>query len=334
MPKQPTLLALFAHPDDEAFTISGTLSELADQGIRVILICATRGEAGEISDARLASPETLGAVREEELRRAGAIMGLDELIFLDYRDSGMVNTPANDHPDAFINARSDDVVRKLVAEIRRLQPDVLVTFEPFGGYGHPDHLAIHNHTAAAFFAAAGSAYFPDLGTPWQAARLFHTGMPRSFFIRLRALLLARGEDVSDLPNPDERPPWPGDAPSIQRDISPYVERKLRTIGAHRTQINPDTMFQRLPEEMLAAIMNEEQFVLAYPPLEGDDGPEDLFSGLATYGTSGFLRRSRRESDRHWCDPRRRQSRRRTGSGARGFRKRPGPIPGETIRRPA
>ena len=289
MPKPPTLLALFAHPDDEAFVVSGTLTEMAARGVRVILICATRGEAGEISDPRLATPENLGAVRERELRRAVAIMGLDELIFLDQRDSGMDGTPANDHPQAFINARSTDVVRRLVAEIRRLQPDVMLTFEPFGGYGHPDHQAIHNHTAAAFFAAAGSAYYPELGAPWQTPRLFQSGMPAAFFSRLRELLLARGEDVSKMPNPDDRPAWPGAAPLMLRDITPYLDRKWQAIRAHQTQLGSDSIFNRLPLDEMGPIMSQEAFSLVYPHVDGPAGPADLFSDLLPVSANGVIR---------------------------------------------
>ena len=287
MDKRPTLLALFAHPDDEAFVVSGTLAELAERGVRVVLICATRGEAGEISDPQLATAANLGAVREAELRCAVEIMGLDELIFLDYRDSGMAGTPENDHPEAFINARSTDVVRRLVGEIRRLQPDVMLTFEPFGGYGHPDHQAIHNHTSAAFFAAGGSAYYPELGAPWQTARLFHTGMPSTFFTRLRKRLEERGVDVSEMPNPDERPAWPGDMPATVRRIAPYLERKWRTIQAHRTQIKMDSTFFRLPLEEIAEIMDEEHFLLVYPQLNGAQPPADLFTDLPTKGSDSL-----------------------------------------------
>ena len=192
--EKPTLLAIFAHPDDEAFGTGGSLSRYAASGAQVALICATRGEVGEISDSSFATPETLGEVRESELRCAAETMGVNELIFLDYRDSGMVGTPENDDPRAFINASASEVVQSLVSAIRRIQPDVVVTFEPNGGYGHPDHIAIHKHTVAAFHAAADPAYHAP-GGPWQAARLFYTAIPRSFFLEMRRQLQEAGEDV-------------------------------------------------------------------------------------------------------------------------------------------
>ena len=120
-----SLLAVFAHPDDEAFGTGGTLSQYAVDGTKVYLVCATRGEVGEISDPSYATPETLGQVREGELRCAAETMGVAELIFLDYRDSGMVGTPENVDPRAFINAPAAEVVQLLVSAICRIQPDVV-----------------------------------------------------------------------------------------------------------------------------------------------------------------------------------------------------------------
>src|SRR5512136_839916 len=175
-----TLLALFAHPDDEAFGTGGTIAHYATDGTCVTLVCATRGEVGEIAEGTGATPQTLGEVRENELRCAAETMGVREVIFLGYRDSGMAGTPENQHPQAFVNAPAEEVVRQLVEIIRRVRPEVVVTFEPHGGYGHPDHIAIHNYTVAAFHAAADGARYPDLGAPWQAERLFYTALPRSF----------------------------------------------------------------------------------------------------------------------------------------------------------
>ncbi|MCK4977255.1 MAG: PIG-L family deacetylase, partial [Anaerolineales bacterium] len=120
----PILLAVFAHPDDEAFGTGGTIACYATSGVDVVLVCATRGEAGEISDPIFATPETLGQVREEELRCAADTMGVKDLIFLDYRDSGMAGTPENDDPRAFINAPADAVISTLVGIIRRVQPQI------------------------------------------------------------------------------------------------------------------------------------------------------------------------------------------------------------------
>jgi LmbE family N-acetylglucosaminyl deacetylase len=145
-------MAVFAHPDDESFGIGGTLARYsADPGVQVVLVCATRGEAGEISDPSLGTKDRLAEVREAELRCAVTALGIDELLLLDYRDSGMAGTPENLHPQSLNMADFDEVVGKIVYQIRRLRPDVIITFDPTGGYGHPDHVAIHYHTRAAFF---------------------------------------------------------------------------------------------------------------------------------------------------------------------------------------
>ena len=160
-----TLLALFAHPDDEAFGTGGTIAHYASDGTCVTLVCTTRGEVGEIAEGTGATPETLGEVREGELRCAAETMGISELIFLGYRDSGMVDTSENADPRAYINAPAEEVVPRLVGIIRRVQPQVVITFEPNGGYGHPDHIAIHRHTVAAFHAAADPSRYPEQGQP-------------------------------------------------------------------------------------------------------------------------------------------------------------------------
>src|SRR3954449_13218879 len=118
---QQTLLAIFAHPDDEAFTTGSRLATYAAAGAEVVLVCAPRGEVGEISDPALATPETLGQVREGELRCATAALGLSDLILLNYRDSGMIGTAYNTDPRAFMNAEADEVVSQLVGIIRRIK---------------------------------------------------------------------------------------------------------------------------------------------------------------------------------------------------------------------
>ena len=191
-----TLLALFAHPDDEAFGTGGMIARYAAAGVCVTLVCTTRGEVGEIAEGTGATRETLGEVREGELRCAAETMGISELIFLGYRDSGMVDTPENADPRAYINAPAEEVIPRLVGIIRLVQPQVVVTFEPNGGYGHPDHIAIHRHTVAAFHAAADPSRYPDQGPAWQAERLFYTAIPRAFFRRMRDEMAALGMDTS------------------------------------------------------------------------------------------------------------------------------------------
>ena len=132
------LMAIFAHPDDEG-AIASTLAYYANNNVEVTLVCTTKGEVGEISDPALATRETLGEVRAAELQAACDILGIRHLRFLGYRDSGMEGTPENEDPRALVQGDTDVVMGQLVGLIRELQPDIVITFEPFGWYGHPDH---------------------------------------------------------------------------------------------------------------------------------------------------------------------------------------------------
>jgi N-acetyl-1-D-myo-inositol-2-amino-2-deoxy-alpha-D-glucopyranoside deacetylase len=272
------LLAVFAHPDDEAFGTGGTLSRYAEEGTHVVLVCATRGEAGEISDPDLATPETLGQKREEELECAVDAMGVAELVFLDYRDSGMAGTPENEDSRAYINAPTEEVVSKLVGIIRRVRPHVVVTFEPNGGYGHPDHIAAHRHTVAAFAAAADANRHPEQGPAWQADRLFYTAIPRSFFQQMGEQMEAAGIDTSQF-SAFEEAGWPDDQVHVTLDVSDSVEGKWDALSCHRTQFGPQNLFRRLPQDVVKRLMSYEHFALAWPEPEAGLRMEDLFEGM-------------------------------------------------------
>jgi len=275
-----TLLAIFAHPDDEAFGTGGTLAHYAAEGADIVLVCATRGEAGEIADENLATPEILGQVREDELRCAASALGITEVFFLGYRDSGMAGTPENEDPRAFVNAPAEEVVAQLVGIIRRARPDVIVTFEPNGGYGHPDHIAAHHHTIAAFHAAADPARYPEQGEAWQASKLFYTTIPRSFFLTMRDQLEAMGEDTSAFARFEEAGAgWPDDQIHVTLDVAEEIQAKWTALNCHRTQFGPDNLFRRLPEKVTRQIMSREHFALAWPNPEPGLQLADLFAAL-------------------------------------------------------
>ena len=160
------ILAAYGHPDDEG-QVTGTLAAFIARGAKVTLVCATRGEVGEISDPALATPDTLGYVRELELRAAMAQIGLSDVRLLPYRDSGMAGTPENDDPRSLHQQPAEAVVAQLVAVIRELRPHAVFTWDPSGGYGHPDHVAVHKHMVAAFDAAGDAAQFPEAGAAWR-----------------------------------------------------------------------------------------------------------------------------------------------------------------------
>jgi LmbE family N-acetylglucosaminyl deacetylase len=274
------LLAVFAHPDDEAFGTGGTLAYYAEKGVQVSVVSATRGEAGEISDPSLATPQTLGEVRAREMDCAARAMGVRQVIFLDYRDSGMAGTLENEDPRALINAPTEKVVSQLVSIIRRLQPSVVVTFEPGGVYGHPDHIAIHRHTVTAFHAAADPTWYPEQGEAWQAERLFYTAIPRSMLRQMRDWLVAIGEDTSDLDRFEEAGAgWTDDQIHVALDVAGHFETKWDALSCHRTQFGPRNLFRRMPRDLAKKTISHECYALAWPaPVPGLRLP-DLFFGL-------------------------------------------------------
>ncbi len=190
----------------------------------------------------------------------------------------MAGTPENLDPRALINAPAEAVVQTLVGIMRRVKPDVIVTFEPDGGYGHPDHIAIHRHTVAAFHAAADPAKFPTLGQAHRAKRLFYTAIPRSFFLEMRDQLIALCEDVSEFARFEERG-WPDEQVHVVLDVSSTVEDKWQALNCHRTQFGPKNLFRRLPEPLVKRLMSREHFALAWPEPPPGLHLDDLFDGL-------------------------------------------------------
>jgi LmbE family N-acetylglucosaminyl deacetylase len=282
MTHQPTLLALYAHPDDEIIGPGGALAKYAAIGVRVGLVIATRGEAGEIQRPGTATPETLTQVREAEMRCSADALGISDLIFLDYRDSGMAGTPENEHPAAFINAPQEEVTRKLVAVIRDLRPDVLLTFEPYGGYGHPDHIAINRYTLAALAAAPKANQFPEAGPPWQPSRLFYPLLPDSVILEIKEHVAAAGgnlEGYDELIEGRRAAGVPDYEVHAVLDIGDHIAAKWAAWDCHQTQFGPDSRFRRLPDSDMQALLSREYFHLAYPAEAPARVLDDLFAGL-------------------------------------------------------
>jgi N-acetyl-1-D-myo-inositol-2-amino-2-deoxy-alpha-D-glucopyranoside deacetylase/mycothiol S-conjugate amidase len=169
------LMFVGAHPDDETFGPGGTLAHYAAEGVRVIYACATRGEAGS------AEPDDLGGQRWAELMSAAKALRLASVLLLGYRDSGMPGWPENRHPRALVMAALEDVTREVVAVIRSERPQVVITFDPIGGYHHPDHIAIHQATVRAFQLAGDPTQYPGVGEPFSPQKLYfwNCGLPCS-----------------------------------------------------------------------------------------------------------------------------------------------------------
>ncbi len=283
---QLTLMAVFAHPDDESFGIGGTLAYYSnDPDVRVILVCATRGEAGEISDPGLATQEHLGEVRERELRCACQTLGVDALYFLGYRDSGMAGSPDNQHPRALNMADAGEVVGQIVAHIRREKPHVVVTFDETGGYGHPDHVAIHRHAKAAFAAAGDPSKYPEQIAaglqPYQAQKLYYTAIPHRFFRAVADKMAELGMEIPERYLQRVNGPFglPDEACTTDIYVQDYWDIKQAAVQCHATQLNPDSFFSLLPPEVLRELQAWECFQLAESYVQGDENSHDLLAGL-------------------------------------------------------
>lgn len=260
------LLAIFAHPDDEG-AVSGSLVRYARSGSHVTLCCVTRGEVGESSDPALATRETMGQVRQSELECAVKVLGIQQLRFLDYRDSGMAGTAENDDPRAFVQSPAAQAVGRIVALIRELRPHIVITFEPGGWYGHPDHIAASHHTTAAYAAAGDTTAYSAAGTGWQPQRLFYAAILKDGWRALVEWQVSQGMDVSSFGafRLDEPDPM---AALITHGLDCSAEALLKRQGlaCHRTQFGGGHPMMRVPDSVFRAAFGHEHFVQVQPPL--------------------------------------------------------------------
>lgn len=273
--RRASLLVVLAHPDDEIFH-GGVLAHLSDRGVRVTLACATDGEAGTPHPS-VGPVDDLGALRVEELRLSCARLGLEPPILLRYHDSARKERQRHDDPHALANVDMLDVEAAVRGIIADLKPHVVLTFEPHGGYYHPDHLAIHRATTAAFFSSG------VLGDD-APERLFYTTMLSDVFRVFAAA--SRGRGIIDGLDADVFATRPGMV-AVSFDASGYVDRKLLALTAHRSAfgVTPEMLQQPPPEVagMLRAfrpVLEREVFVLG-----GTRGPirhwplADFFDGV-------------------------------------------------------
>ena len=189
-----TILAVLAHPDDESFGMGGTLALYASRGCDVYLVCATRGEVGEADEEHMKGFTSVAEMRESELRCAAGILALKGVFFLGYRDSGMPGTPENKHPDAQAGHPVDEVAGRVVKYIRELKPEVVLTFDPIGGYRHPDHIHIQQATTLAFEKAGEAAFHPEAGAPFTPGALYFHSMPHKLLKVAVFILRLFGKD--------------------------------------------------------------------------------------------------------------------------------------------
>jgi LmbE family N-acetylglucosaminyl deacetylase len=274
------MLAIFAHPDDETFGAGGTLAVYARRGVEVHLVCATRGEVGEAPPGWKGFSDA-GSMREAELRCAAKILGLSGVHFLGYRDSGMPGSPDNAHPRALAAAPTEQVAREAARYIRQLRPQVVVTFDPIGGYRHPDHIAAHRATVAGFRIAADPRQDPGGGAPYQPQKLYFHTFPHGLLrwaVRLMPLLgvdprrLGKNRDIDLTAFADVNFPI-----HARIDIRTVLAVKREAAACHSSQGGaPGGGFGRLGEVLLGAT---ESFMRGYPETPPRRVERDLFAGV-------------------------------------------------------
>lgn len=280
--KNKILLAVLAHPDDESFGMGGTLALYARRGVAVHLVCATRGEAGEVSPEMLAGFEAIADLREHELRCAAEKLGLAGVYFLGYRDSGMSGSLDNQHPNALINAPLDEVAAKIVEYIRRLRPQVVVTFDPIGGYRHPDHIAVHQATVRAFELSADPRVTTGEYPPFRPQKLYFHTFPRRWLtlaVRLMPLLrkdprrMGQNQDIDLVALTGEN--FPVHAAIDYREVMAVKEAASACHASQAGMVRTGGLLRWA----FRLAGSRDTYMRAYPPPEQGIRERDLFAGL-------------------------------------------------------
>jgi mycothiol S-conjugate amidase len=261
-----------------------------------VLVCCTGGEEGDLQNPALReegqpfyglTPEQekakMAELRPLELARSAEIIGYDETVMLGYRDSGMKDEPSNDNPASFHMADLDEAVGRLVAVIRRVRPQVVLTYsDDQSGYPHPDHVKVHDISGPAFERAGDPSWYPEAGEPWQPQKLYYTVWAKARMLAMHeAVLRIKGES----PWSEEWLARPGqdDRITTKIDVGPYLRNRTESLIAHATQIDPTQLWWfGLPDDQLADVYPWEDWVLArslvgYPP--AGELEDDLFAGV-------------------------------------------------------
>jgi len=306
-----TLMTVHAHPDDETIGTGGLMARTVATGHRVVLVTCTRGELGEIVEPELDTPANhrrLGEIRMAELEAAMGDLGVTEWENLGYRDSGMMGTAGNLDPRAFWNADLDEAARRLTWFVRRVRPDVMTTYNDFGGYGHPDHIRTHDVSVRAFARAGDPAWYPEQlapehgGTgpaeadgglaPWAPAKLYEQAIPASVRNAMRERMEAAGEssfwsEPKDA-SPEELEAFrtfmakmlvPDESITTWVDVDAVLDRKWAAIWKHVTQMSPKSTFLRFGLDAWREFWAREAYVLRESRVPVTTPETDVFAGL-------------------------------------------------------
>jgi LmbE family N-acetylglucosaminyl deacetylase len=270
-----TLMAVHAHPDDEASSTGGVLACYGAEGVRTVVVTCTNGEFGDLPGGVKPGDDghdelEVAEIRLAELREAAKHLGVTDLELLGYHDSGMVEWDYKSRPDAFCNVPLDDVAARIGGLVERYRPQVVVTYDPDGGYQHPDHV----HASRAAIEAAERTGIP--------AKLYLTAMPISKWRELWAALKDAGADVPDVGSiPPETQQQMEEAErriTTTIDIRPVLARKQAALMAHGSQIS-ESWFSKIPPELGERVFGEESFIRAMDSTGAPVPENDLFAGL-------------------------------------------------------
>ncbi|REE94943.1 PIG-L family deacetylase [Thermomonospora umbrina] len=270
MDRELTLMAVHAHPDDEVIGTGGAFVRYAGEGVRTVLVTCTNGEQGDgPGGVKPGDPahdqEDVARRRLGELRESTAHLDIGDVELLGYRDSGMDGWDTNHAPDAFANIPLDDAARRLAALMERYRPQVVVTYDEIGGYGHPDHIQAHRIAMAATELTG----IPD--------KLYYSAIPRSGIAQMFAYAKEQGIDMGEDELPEEFG-TPDELITCTLDVSAYVEHKRKALQAHASQ--GDSMFLlQLPEDIQQFAFGHEHFVRRICRIDAPTQENDLFAGL-------------------------------------------------------
>jgi LmbE family N-acetylglucosaminyl deacetylase len=264
-----TLMAVHAHPDDEVLGTGGAFARYSAEGLRTVLVTCTDGGQGDgpggVKPGEAGhDPRDVAELRAKELRASAELLGIGQVEMLGYRDSGMVGWEANNHPEAFTNVPVDTAAARLTALMEHYRPQVVVTYDENGGYGHLDHIQAHRITAAAARAS---------GVP---SKLYHSAMPTSLVEKFVAYARSLGEEWEE--DEGQEMGTPDEQITAWLDVAEYTESKRKALAAHASQSDSDFLLA-MPPDIQEPMFAQETFLRVHTTVPAPDREDDLFAGL-------------------------------------------------------